>query len=258
MPAEQLVRLFPELGHFSKRCGLQNDGHMTLFVAENGIVRGEVHGPGGASYAIRSLVKNGGAFDVLRGNDVVIQELEDSSMSFTCGTEFPPENLGPFLNPLRKPDPEVHTPLPEARSVNRPRYRPPSQALPSGAPIHVAFLYTTEALEREGGREQIEATIRYNVFQANQILADSGLSHLRFNIAGIRELGSAADILDPISYLRLDSINAWLTQRAAGLIHIFDTDGSELACPGADGCSPILSSTAYMYLYDKCRERSKL
>ena len=241
---------------------LEGGGHMMLFVAENGILRGEAHVPGGASYTIRSRVKNEGAFNPLRSNDVVIQEVKDSSVPFTCGTEFPPEGfppegLGPSLNPLPTPDPEAHALLPEARSVSRQRYRPQAQALPSDAPIRVAFLYTTEALEREGGKEQIEATILYDVFQVNQILADSGLSNRRFAIAGMRELGSATEILDSESeadVLRREGINAWLTQRAAGLVHIYDRFGSEIACPHAVGCGPIFGSTASLYLFDKCKE----
>ena len=201
--------------------GLEDGGHFSLLLHASGVVRGELHSPGGV-YVLKSAA---------RDFDHVLIEQRDKSGVPLCGNNLfdPPAELGRRLPKLDH----------GAHSTER-AWSDVGVGVRKGEDIDVLVVYTQRVEDYEGGPEQTRATIEHEAEEMNQILANSGLPQRRISLAAVVkvEYSQAGSLDDDISNLRrtagdnygdndfsaMDEVHALRETHKADLVHLFVRD----------------------------------
>ena len=141
---------------------LAGGGRFTLFRSAGGILRGEFHSAAGV-FTIRSLGPR----------RVLVKQLDPSKL------------------PRHSHDAKASPAHRLARDGRR-APAPATAATPTidvlDQTVDVLVVYTPNAESSEGGREEIEATIEAEIEKTNQAFVNSGLSHRRIKLAGMKKV----------------------------------------------------------------------
>ena len=216
---------------------LEDGGHWTLFLHESGVVRGEIHSAQGF-YQIKS---EGEDF-----SQVLIKE-EDLSRLPGCGNEALSPTGGPSHFRSSEPFSSTSAPysLPPAHFAVRPSMKAGAARTVEESPvIDVLVLYTQSAEDYEGGAAQTRATIENEMAEMNYVLENSGLSHRKVRLAGIKKVNyrqvgfipydyfnlvyTAEDNKDEEDYSALDEVYPLMEKHKADLVHLFVRDYNKL------------------------------
>ena len=194
---------------------LENGGHITLYVSNEGIVRGEVHSPRG-TYTIRSSKGTNS------NNNLIVRQIDTSK-----------------LTPIDDGTVNFHSDQsdsPEKPSGDFSVYNNSSaEELPLDETVDVLVVYTPDAETSEGGKAEIEASIRAEVAKTNQAFENSGLSHRKIRLVAMKKMDyteSTVSMAENLSYLRekkgehdpegrLDEVHALRDRYAAEIVHLF-------------------------------------
>ena len=214
---------------------LEYGGHITLFISNKGIVRGEVHSPTGV-YTIRTSKGQRGS------QDVTIRQIDTS--------QLPPIDDGAMsLDRLDSPeksssDFSVYTNGVHGKSFSGAFYSAALSATDEEteeAPnpdetVDVLVVYTPNAETSEGGKAEIEATIEAEIEKTNQAFENSGLSQRKIKLVAMEkvEYTQADDnMTDNLQVLRdkkgdyydpdgiLDEVHTLRERYGADLVHLF-------------------------------------
>ena len=195
---------------------LEHGGHVTLFVGEGGIVRGEVHSPGGV-YTVRN--SKGRARG---GGDVTIKQIDTARLPVVD------HGAARMERPSRAAYSAALSAIDEADEGET--EEPPDET------VDLLVVYTPAAESHEGGREEIEATIAAEVEKTNQAFDNSGLSHRKFKMVGAERVDytqSDHNMSDNLQVLKdwkgafydpdgvLDEVHELGERTGADLVHIF-------------------------------------
>ena len=155
---------------------VEGGGHFTLLRTSGGIVRGEFDSAQGF-YKLRS--------DGSGPNRVLVKQ-HDRSRFPGCGFD---SEAGARTVASHKPIVPLgvrNATSATARTLRRPTSQTPAD-LRTSNPIDILVLYDQPVEDREGGTEELQATIEYFFSYANQMLANSGLSHRKFRLAAMEK-----------------------------------------------------------------------
>ena len=209
---------------------LENGGHITLFISKEGIIRGKIYSSRG-TYSVRSIKGNENANSIATGKqEVIIKQVDVSQLSLKDDVMKNPhidtENLHNhqedsmnsnsgaahsvrgnsvvgaaqfFLQNL--PDEKVQ----KIQQRLEMGVQTDEEELSLDKTVDVLIVYTPKAEAKEGGKEEIEATIAAEIEEMNQILTDSGLSHRKIRLMGIKKVNyteSNTYMSEDLQYLR--------------------------------------------------------
>ena len=212
---------------------LRDGGHATLFL-HGEIVRGEVHSPSGV-YTVRSTGRSG-------AGSVRIEQLDVSAL--------PPIDHATRrdrLNGESWGDWSAQSGM--APSASLADEEGEDEDAGPDETVDLLVVYTRAAEEHEGGRAETEATIIAELENANQALANSGLSHRQIRLVAMERVEhmltefGAINALDPKGYSVgdpegiLDEVFELRQRYGADMMHIFlgSSYVSELKGCGAGG-----------------------
>ena len=152
---------------------LERGGHVTLFIGEGGVVRGEVHSPRGI-YTIRNSKGRAGV-----GRDVTIKQID--------AARLPVVDHGPaWVEPASRLDYSgARTAIDEEDEGET--EEPPDET------VDLLVVYTPAAETHEGGRAEIEATIAAEAEKTNQAFINSGLEHRKIRMVGLEKVNYVQD-----------------------------------------------------------------
>ena len=153
---------------------LEYGGHVTLFISKEGIVRGEVHSPKGV-YTIRTSKGERGSQNVtIRQIDTSkLPPIDHGAMSFHS------DDWIPAFKGLKGPQETFQLYRMTANGVEEES---------SDKTVDILVVYTPSAEAHEGGKEEIEATIRAEIEKTNQALINSGLSHRKIRLVAMEQV----------------------------------------------------------------------
>ena len=230
--AEQLIlNLFPDVelrvkmtdlraireGESFFYASLEDGGYASFYFSPEGIVRGNVSSVRG-TFSVRS--RKSRAPSSVRGElQVVISEIDIANV------------------PLHGDD-TLEAPLPpvDYQSAHElPRDSTDDVAREEADELTVLALYTPKAEEQEGGKAEIEATIRAEAERMNQALINSGIGHRRIaaKIEKVDYVESEESLRDDLFLLAkrqgheddpegaLDEVHTLREQHAADLVNLF-------------------------------------
>ena len=214
---------------------LEYGGHITLFISNKGIVRGEVHSPTGV-YTIRTSKGQRGS------QNVTIRQIDTS--------QLPPIDHGAMevehgshssstKNSLNQNNWSTSDAFSSAVLSTSDEEEEETEEETSDETVDVLVVYTANAETSEGGKEEIEATIEAEVKKTNQALANSGLSHRKVRLVAMEKvdytqvdvgLGDNLQVLadkkgdyyDPDGVL--DEVHTLRERYGADLVHLFVKD----------------------------------
>ena len=166
---------------------LAGGGRFTLFRSAAGILRGEFHSEAGV-FTMRSLGPR----------RVLVKQLDPSKL------------------PRHSHDAKASPAHRLARDGRR-TPAPTTAATPTidvlDQTVDVLVVYTPNAERSEGGKEEIEATIEAEVEKTNQAFVNSGLSHRRIQLAGMKKVDymqSTEDMGHDLGYLFAKKADSFL------------------------------------------------
>ena len=195
---------------------LEHGGHVSLFVGEGGIVRGEVHSPGGV-YTVRN--SKGRARG---GGDVTIKQIDTARLPVVD------HGAARMERPSRAAYSAALSAIDEADEGET--EEPPDET------VDLLVVYTPAAESHEGGRAEIEATIAAEVGKTNRAFDNSGLSHRKLKLVAAERVDyaqSGHNMSDNLQVLKdwkgafydpdgvLDEVHALREIFGADLIHLF-------------------------------------
>ena len=195
---------------------LEHGGYVTLFVGEGGIVRGEVHSPGGV-YTVRN--SKGSARG---GRDVTIRQIDTAELPVV-------DRSATRLEPIYRADySAAHSAIEEADEETEEAPEPDET-------VDVLVVYTPNAETSEGGKNEIEATIETEIEKTNQAFANSGLSQRKIRLVALEkvEYTQADNMGDDLQVLVdkkgdyydpggvLDEVHTLRERSGADLVHLF-------------------------------------
>ena len=199
---------------------LEYGGHITLFISNKGIVRGEVHSPTGI-YTIRTPKGQGGS------QDVTIRQIDTS--------QLPPIDNGAMS--LDRLDSRVQGTESSQRAFSYYGNDDSSEEAPDpDETVDILVVYTPNAETSEGGKEEIEATIEAEIEKTNQALVNSGLSHRKIRLVAMEKVDytqSDNNMSDNLQVLKdkkgdyydpegvLDEVHTLRERFGADLVHLF-------------------------------------
>ena len=200
---------------------LEYGGHITLFISNKGIIRGEVHSPTGV-YTIRTSKGQKGS------QDVTIRQIDTS--------QLPPIDHGAMsLDRLDSPEKSSSDFSVYRTFQDNDGVREDDEEESSDETVDILVVYTANAETSEGGKAEIEATIEAEIEKTNQAFENSGLSHRKIRLVGMEKvdytqadnLGSDLQILkdkkgdyyDPEGML--DEVHKFREKYGADLVHLF-------------------------------------
>ena len=206
---------------------LEHGGHVTLFVGEGGIVRGEVHSPRGI-YTVRN--SKGRARG---GRDVTIKQIDTARLPVVD------HGAARMERPSRAAYSAALSAIDEVDEGET--EEPPDET------VDLLVVYTPAAESHEGGRAEIEATIAAEVEKTSQALANSALNHREVRLIAVERLDyteSANYIGDDLSFLSgrkgddigddpdgvLDEAHALRERVGADLVHLFVGENKRRHC----------------------------
>ena len=172
---------------------LEDGGHIALFYQHGGIVRGEVHSPGGvytiqSSRDINDRNDNGGTITTIR-------QMDTSKLPAIDDCAIHAEHDSHSMTLLSE---DVYSD--QASSFLR---REGSSETPD-EPVDMLVVYTSDAESSEGGVNEIRATIEAEVEKTNQAFINSGLSHRQIRLVAMEKVEytqSTEHIGDDLYYL---------------------------------------------------------
>ena len=160
---------------------LEHGGHITLFVGEGGIVRGEVHSPAGV-YTIR----NSKGRERGSGN-VIVRQIDTAQLPVVDhgAAGVGPTSLAKYSVARSAVDDEDDGETEE----------------PADETVDMLVVYTPNAETHEGGKAEIEATITAEIEKTNQAFINSGLEHRKIRLVGLEKVVAMGLLESPTGHL---------------------------------------------------------
>ena len=173
---------------------LEQGGHITLFVGKEGIVRGEVHSPEGV-YTIRTSRGQRGS------QEVTIRQIDTSQLPVIDHGAMDVDRLDSRVrgNDGWSSSGAIHSDnwipasaglkaLGELSVIQNDRSHGDDEEESSDRTVDILVVYTPNAEAHEGGKAEIEATIRAEIEKTNQAFSNSGLSHRKIKLVAMEKV----------------------------------------------------------------------